>query len=126
MYPRNPTQHVCDLEMLETTPEIQLAFVNSLTAERKLIECVRVDGAGDEGPLHEEVQFLLTSRHLDKGCIATLVTTRSSGSSYLNRVELLNGCLSQALSNLFIPSTLGGSCFSTVRLTKRNAVEIWT
>ena len=114
VYPKNPTQHVCDLEMLETTPEIQPAFVNSLTGERKLIECIRVDGAGDEGPLHEEVQFLWTSRHLDKGYIATLVTTRSSGSSYLNRVELQNGCLSQAHSNLFIPSTLGGLCFSTV------------
>ena len=111
VYPKNPTQHMCDRDMLETTPEIQPAFVNSLTGERKLIECIRVDGAGDERPLHEEVQFLWTSRHLDK---ATLVTTCSSGSSYLNRVELQNGCLSQAHSNMFIPSTLGGSCFSTV------------
>ena len=38
------------------------------------------------------------------------MTTRSSGSSYLNRVELQNGCLTEAHSNLFIPSTLKGSC----------------
>ena len=57
-----------------------------------------------------------TSRHLDKGstCITTLVTTHSSGSSYLNKVELQNGCLALIHSNLFIPSTLGGSCFSSL------------
>lgn len=42
--------------------------------------------------------------------MATLITTRSSGSSYLNRVELQNGCLSLGHSNTFIPSTLAGSC----------------
>lgn len=41
--------------------------------------------------------------------VVTLVTTRSSGSSYLNRVELQNGCLTRAHSNLFIPSSLHGS-----------------
>jgi len=40
----------------------------------------------------------------------TLVTTRSSGSSYLNRVELQNGCLALGHSNTYIPSTLAGSC----------------
>ena len=34
---------------------------------------------------------------------------RSSGSSYINRVELQNGCLSLRHSNLCIPSNLGGS-----------------
>ncbi|CAB4041217.1 Chromatin modification-related YNG2 [Paramuricea clavata] len=38
----------------------------------------------------------------------TVVTTRHSGGSYLNSVELMNGCLSVAHSNCFIPSTLGG------------------
>lgn len=42
--------------------------------------------------------------------VVTLVTTRCSGSSFLNRVELQNGCLSLGHSNTFIPSTLGGSC----------------
>ena len=40
----------------------------------------------------------------------TLVTTRSSGSSYLNRVELQNGCLSLGHASTFIPSTLAESC----------------
>ena len=93
-------------------PELQPAFVDVQTGKPKLIECVRVDGAGDEGPVHEEVQYLWTLRHLTKGNIALLVTSRSSGSIYLNRVELQNGCLALAHSNLFIPSTLGGSCFS--------------
>ena len=38
----------------------------------------------------------------------TLVTTRSSGDSFLKRVELQNACLSRGHSNLFIPSTLHG------------------
>lgn len=80
VYPKNPMQHMCDLEMLEQKCELQLAW---------------------------------TWSHLDKGSIATLVTTRSSGSSFLNKVELQNGCLALAHPNLFIPSTLGGSCFSS-------------
>ena len=36
--------------------------------------------------------------------------TRSSGSSYRNRVELQNGCFALGHANLFIPSTLNGSC----------------
>lgn len=38
------------------------------------------------------------------------MTTRHSGGSYLNRVELMNGCLAKGHCNLFIPSTLNGSC----------------
>ena len=38
------------------------------------------------------------------------MTARSSGSSYLNRVELQNGCLTRGHSNVFIPSTMSGSC----------------
>ncbi len=55
---------------------------------------VTVDGASDEGPGHKEVQYWWTVRHIEKKKLATLITTRSSGSSYLNRVELQNGCLS--------------------------------
>lgn len=52
--------------------------------------------------------------------MATLVTTRSSGSSYLNRVELQNGCLSRGHSSTFIPSTLAGSCMDggTIDMSK--------
>ena len=40
------------------------------------------------------------------------MTTRSSGCSYLNRVELQNGCLSIGHAHIFIPSTLVGSCYN--------------
>jgi hypothetical protein len=52
-----------------------------------------VDGSRDEGPVHEEVQYCWTKGHLVKGAKAMVVSTRSSGSSYKNRVELQNGCL---------------------------------
>ena len=113
VYDKNPTQHSADLDMLESVSEIRPAFYSDTctgTCKRKLIECVRVDGAVDEGPSHEEVQFIWTARHLKKATIATLITARSSGSSYLNRVELQNGCLALAHANIFIPSTLNGSC----------------
>ena len=64
----------------------------------------------DEGPSHEEVQYYWTERHIARQKVATPVTTRSSGASYLNRVELQNGCLSLGHANTFIPSTLGGGC----------------
>ncbi len=52
----------------------------------------------------------------EKSTIACLVTSQNSGSSYLNRVELQNGCLALAHANVFIPLTLGGSCMdSTTR-----------
>ena len=38
------------------------------------------------------------------------IATRSSGSSYLNKVELMNGCIALGHSGTFISSTLGGSC----------------
>ena len=128
IYPKNPTQHMCDLELLETIPEIQPAFVNPKTGQRKLIECIRVDGASDEGPSHEEIQFLWTARHLEKDSIATLVTTRSSGSSYLNWVELQNGCLSLAHSNIFFHQRLEAHVLVLIleRLTKKITTGIWT
>lgn len=42
-----------------------------------------------------------------------IVTTRDSSSSNQNRVELQNGCLALGHSNLFIPSTLNGSCLDS-------------
>jgi len=74
------------------------------------VECIHEDGTSDEGPSHEEVQFWWTANHLSKGRVVTFVTNRSSGSSYLNWVELQNGCLSLAHASTFIPSTLAGSC----------------
>ena len=110
VYPKNPSQHSADLDILEEEPTFKPMFINPANNERKLIECVRVDGAADEGPIHDEVQFIWTERHLKKSTIACLVTTRNSGSSFSNRVELQNGCLALGHANLFIPSTLGGSC----------------
>lgn len=71
-----------------------------------------MDGANDEGPSHLEAQFWWTLRHNKRPTAVTLVTTRSSGTSYLNCVELQNGCLALAHANLFIPSNLNGSCFN--------------
>ena len=92
------------------TSELKPAFINPDTRQQKHIMCIRVDGASDEGPSHQAVQFWWTEYHLTQGNYITLVTTHSSGSSFLNRVELQNGCLSPAHSNLFITSTLKESC----------------
>ena len=52
----------------------------------------------------------------------------NSGGFYLNRVELQNGCLALGHANLFIPSTLGGSCVdsATGKLMRRSLNTIWT
>ena len=73
----------------------------------KAVDCIRVDD-GDEGPSHHKVQFHWTERSFFLGKKATLVTTRQRGGSYLNLVEMQNGCLALAHRNLFIPSTLTG------------------
>ena len=52
--------------------------------------------------------FLWAEKHLKQNHKLTCVTTRHSGGSYLNKVELMNGCLAVAHSNLSIPSTLEG------------------
>ena len=62
VYPKISMQHMCDLEMLEETSEPKSAFMSPITGKRRSFECIRVDGAGDEGPLHDEVQFLWTAR----------------------------------------------------------------
>ena len=109
IYPKNSAQHATDLKML-VQKELRSAFLNPDTHTLKQITCVRVDGSADEGPSHLEVQFWWAEYHLDQGNFITLVSTRSSGASYLNRVELQNGCLAKAHANLFIPLTLNGSC----------------
>ena len=60
--------------------ELQPIFQNCLTGVDKEIDCIRVDGAMDEGPSHELVQYWWTEWHYRKKKMATLVTTRSSGS----------------------------------------------
>ena len=67
LYQKNPAQHAADLTFIEKQPEIEPVFMNPQTGSRKHIECIRVDGASDEGPAHEEVQFFgqnATLQHL--------------------------------------------------------------
>ena len=108
----NPAQHAADFKKLAiaSMPELQPAFTNHCTGLPTRVACIRVDGAGDEGPGHIEVQFWWIQHHIATYTEATLVTSRNSRSSYMNHVELQNGCLSLAHANLFIPSTLNGSC----------------
>ena len=108
IYPKNAAQHAADLTMLENVPTIQPAFMNPQNGNAKQIECIRVDGETDEGPSHQEIQFWWTLRHLRRPTLVTLVTARNSGASYLNRMELQNGCLALAHTNLFIPLNLNG------------------
>ena len=112
LFPKNAAQDHADLNMLMKMPEIQPAFVTHFTGEQKQIDCIRVEGASDEGLSHYEVRFWWAARHLEQEKLVTLLTSRSSGASYLNKVELQNGCLALAHTNVFIPSTLNGSPFS--------------
>ena len=63
-----------------------------------------------KAPATKKFNFFWTMRHFENPTAVTLVSARNSGASYLNRVELQNGCLALGHANLFIPSTLGGSC----------------
>ena len=51
--------------------------------------------------------------------MCTVVSSRHSGGSYLNEVELMNGCIAKAHGNLFIPSTLAGSNFDSNGLSAK-------
>ena len=103
LHEKTATQHLADLYCLKEKPEMDVCF------EGKTIDCIRVDGGADEGPSHLEVQFRWTEWHLTEGRELTLVTTRNSGASCYNLVELQNGVVGRAHANLFIPSTLCGS-----------------
>ena len=104
---------MADLCMLETQIELAPAFLNLHTGTPKSVECIRVDGALDKGPSHEEVQSVLVDRTpYPEGKNSNLVMMRSSGCSYLNHVELHNGRLSLGHAHTFIPSTLGGYCYN--------------
>ena len=77
-----------------------------------------VDGASDEVPSHDEVQFCLAMEYFKNSQLIMLVAARSSGSSYLNRVELQSGCLTRGHSNVFIPSTLLGCCMEAGKVNQ--------
>ena len=110
IYPKNSVSHAADLKMLFHKDELQFAFLNPNTHTLEQITCVRVNGSVDKGPSHLEVQFWWVEYHLDQGNFITLVSTHTSRAGYLNRIELQNCCLVKGHTNLFIPSTLHGSC----------------
>ena len=58
------------VEQLECTTSV---FLNDELFFKE-IECVRLDGGADGGPVHHEVQFLSTERHVVKPTKITLVT----------------------------------------------------
>ena len=103
VYQKNAAQHAADFVMVQDLQDFAHYF------ENKPIECFRVDGVGDENPGFDEVQFYWSERHLMEARVCTLVTARHSGGSFLNRVELLNGCIAVGHSGVFIPSTIHGS-----------------
>ena len=114
LHSKSPSQHAADMQMLSEKDSLRpVFFKNPYSTEpiTKDVEFIRVDGGCDEGPSHNEVQFVWTERHISRSTRATMVTTRCSGDSFLNRVELQNGCLARGHSNLFIPSTLHGAPF---------------
>ena len=113
----NTWQHMADLQMINDKEELSSVF-QLQDGSPKSAWCVRVDGAGDEGPGHKEVAFLWAEKRLVENHYFTCVTSRHSGGSYLNAVELMNGCLAVAHSNLFIPSTLGGAVNTATGLVK--------
>ena len=61
--------------MLSKQEVLKSAFYNAETGKSKLIDYICVDGAGDEGPGHEEVQYYWTLWHLEQEKLVTLVTT---------------------------------------------------
>lgn len=109
LHEKNPSQYADDIAMVQALDFAKSAFCKENSEDPKDIECIQVDGGADEGPSHLEVQFLWTECHLSRPTRITMVTSRCSGDSYLNRVELQNGCLSKGHANMFIPSTLCGS-----------------
>lgn len=68
-FPKNPAQYAADIHMLEQKVELVSAFSSS-TGKSKPVDAIRVDGAVDEGPAHEEVQYWWTARHIEKQKLA--------------------------------------------------------
>ena len=60
IHKNNPTQHFSDLLMLSEIEELQPVLLNLENGHSKDIDCVRVNGATDEGPSHHQVQYWWT------------------------------------------------------------------
>ena len=74
VHSKNAAQHFADLKMIQKQDCIEPAFINGKTGLPKTTECVRVDGGGDEGPVHIEVQYWWTLRHIERASELTMVT----------------------------------------------------
>ena len=61
--------------MLQKKDGSKLIFYQGFAKD---IECIRVDGASDEGPSHHEIQFPWTGQHRSRPTKVTLVMTRAS------------------------------------------------
>ena len=70
LFSKNPAQHMADLRMLQKQDKLKSAFYRH-DGKPKMIECIRVDGANDEGPSHLEVQYWWTERHLQHAIVVT-------------------------------------------------------
>ena len=84
LHSKNPAHISTILNEIETYPNVQPAFFNCLTGERKTGVCVRVGGGHDKGPTHKEVQFWWTCYHLNKASQVLILITRDSGTSKKN------------------------------------------
>ena len=97
LHKKNSAQDAADLKMLSQKRELSAVF-NTCNEEGvespKSIDCIRVDGACDEGPSHLEVQYWWTEWHVHHNKLATLVTT-SSGSSYLKGYKFYSDLVKQ-------------------------------
>ena len=49
IHKKNAAQHHADLKMMQEQDHTKPAFTNCKTRSPKTIECIRVDGSGDEG-----------------------------------------------------------------------------
>ena len=109
LHEKSPSQHADDIIAVEGFSVSKPAFLQGDAESPRDIECIQIDGAGDENPSHLEVQFFWSERHICKRTRITMVTTGCSGDSFINHVELQNGSLCKGHANMFIPATLCGS-----------------
>ncbi len=110
-FPNNPAQHTADLTLLDSgdvdKQELKPAFVDLVTGTPKPIDCIRVDGASDEGPGHDEGW---TVRHgEEEACNLGHYSKQWIVIFEPGRNYKMVACPWDML--LFIPSTLGGSCY---------------
>ena len=55
VHQKNSAQHAADLEMLQAMDQLKPVFLHEESEKVKEIECIREDGASDEGPSHTGV-----------------------------------------------------------------------